>query len=152
MTLHCVKCNLVLNSKLKAIFWNLDSILRTDTIEKADFKGWSSFNFSNFCLRNLDLNFGPCTQLRSYGVMVSTLDSESSDPSSSLGRTYQSFLIVLFTAFMFLLFQCNVFFSLWIKEKLINLTKKWKKICHWCAVGRTRTCAPRGNLISSQTP
>ena len=25
---------------------------------------------------------------RSYGVMVSTLDSESSDPSSNLGRTY----------------------------------------------------------------
>ena len=26
-----------------------------------------------------------------YGVMVSTLDSESSDPSSNLGRTYDSF-------------------------------------------------------------
>ena len=29
--------------------------------------------------------------LRSYGVMVSTLDSESSDPSSNLGRTYNIF-------------------------------------------------------------
>ena len=28
---------------------------------------------------------------RSYGVMVSTLDSESSDPSSNLGRTSHSF-------------------------------------------------------------
>ena len=28
---------------------------------------------------------------RSYGVMVSTLDSESSDPSSNLGRTYRIF-------------------------------------------------------------
>ena len=28
---------------------------------------------------------------RFYGVMVSTLDSESSDPSSNLGRTYLFF-------------------------------------------------------------
>ena len=28
---------------------------------------------------------------RSHGVMVSTLDSESSDPSSNLGGTYESF-------------------------------------------------------------
>ena len=28
--------------------------------------------------------------LRFYGVMVSTLDSESSDPSSSVGRTFCS--------------------------------------------------------------
>ena len=28
---------------------------------------------------------------RSHGVMVSTLDSESSDPSSNLGGTYQIF-------------------------------------------------------------
>ena len=27
---------------------------------------------------------------RSYGVMVSTLDSESSDPSSNLGKTYKA--------------------------------------------------------------
>ena len=32
---------------------------------------------------------------RFYGVMVSTLDSESSDPSSSLGRTF--FLYVMKT-------------------------------------------------------
>ena len=30
----------------------------------------------------------PNKTARSYGVMVSTLDSESSDPSSNLGRTY----------------------------------------------------------------
>ena len=34
------------------------------------------------------------TQARSYGVMVSTLDSESSDPSSNLGRTWY-FLFVM---------------------------------------------------------
>jgi hypothetical protein len=30
----------------------------------------------------------PANKLRFYGVMVSTLDFESSDPSSNLGRTY----------------------------------------------------------------
>ena len=30
---------------------------------------------------------------RSYGVMVSTLDSESSDPSSNLGGTYLTFFV-----------------------------------------------------------
>ena len=30
-------------------------------------------------------------KLRFYGVMVSTLDFESSDPSSNLGRTFQIF-------------------------------------------------------------
>ena len=32
--------------------------------------------------------------IRSYGVMVSTLDSVSSDPSSNLGRTYIFKMIV----------------------------------------------------------
>ena len=32
----------------------------------------------------------------SHGVMVSTLDSESSDPSSNLGGTYRYFFFILF--------------------------------------------------------
>ena len=32
-------------------------------------------------------SYNPCPQHGFYGVMVSTLDFESSDPSSNLGRT-----------------------------------------------------------------
>ena len=32
----------------------------------------------------------------SHGVMVSTLDSESSDPSSNLGGTYYNFLFLIY--------------------------------------------------------
>ena len=38
---------------------------------------------------------------RSYGVMVSTLDFESSDPSSNLGRT---FVFVVVIDFFFLIY------------------------------------------------
>ena len=57
------------------------------------------------------LDFYPSTirHVRFYGVMVSTLDFESSDPSSNLGRTY-SFFCCLFKSkklkctFVFVLF------------------------------------------------
>ena len=42
---------------------------------------------------------------RSYGVMVSTLDSESSDPSSNLGRTSHSFKQSAFGLVFY--FQCK---------------------------------------------
>ena len=36
-------------------------------------------------------------KLRFYGVMVSTLDFESSDPSSNLGRTYLFYSLIIVT-------------------------------------------------------
>ncbi len=42
---------------------------------------------SNLVIGFLNLVTGVKSQ-RFYGVMVSTLDSESSNPSSNLGRTY----------------------------------------------------------------
>ena len=49
-------------------------------------KKWDLKN--KFVIQNSDF-----LQQRSYGVMVSTSDSESGDPSSSLGRTWQPFFL-----------------------------------------------------------
>ena len=48
---------------------------------------------------NFYLKFALRQQVRSHGVMVSTLDFESSDPSSNLGGTYIFFLIPFFFLF-----------------------------------------------------
>ena len=48
------------------------------------------FCYEQLCVSCIILGslFGTTSSSRFYGVMVSTLDSESSDPSSNLGRTY----------------------------------------------------------------
>ena len=69
--------------------------------------------------------FEKCWHARSYGVMVSTLDFESSDPSSSLGRTsfsspLLSTFLFFFTAFFLVLLLVYPFFKkpfyFWVKK------------------------------------
>ena len=70
---------------------------------------------------------------RFYGVMVSTLDSESSDPSSNLGRTYffyHYFFISLNGINITLLFSPQSIFFLW-QETIIHFVffhTKWRPL------------------------
>ena len=60
--------------------------------------------------RIINVNFSPSIHRRSHGVMVSTLDFESSDPSSNLGGTYFYFSIFLFL--LIFLLQLSIFLLL----------------------------------------
>ena len=52
--------------------------------------GWKHQNFASSTTLIYHTHGGQAhKEVRSYGVMVSTLDFESSDPSSNLGRTFQ---------------------------------------------------------------
>ena len=55
-------------------------------LSKYEFSLWFSTKNENFNIHKIKFyDIFDCT--RSYGVMVSTQDSESCDPSSNLGRT-----------------------------------------------------------------
>ena len=60
--------------------------------------------------RIINVNFSLSIHRRSHGVMVSTLDFESSDPSSNLGGTYFYFSIFLFL--LIFLLQLSIFLLL----------------------------------------
>ena len=67
-------------------------------------------------------------QLRSHGVMVSTLDFESSDPSSNLGGTYRRYIFFLdlfyFSSFLSLSFSTIIGGKTYNKLSSFFLEKK----------------------------
>ena len=97
-------------------FMDINAFKRRKKDER--YKGWSTSDFLTLLAscqryfqkfyqsRIINVNFSLNIYRRSHGVMVSTLDFESSDPSSNLGGTYSCssiFLIFLLHGSIFLL-------------------------------------------------
>ncbi len=77
-----------------------------------------TFPFAVFLNERLERLLSDSCHQRSYGVMVSTLDFESSDPSSNLGRTcfYRFLCIFRLNQYKLSLFSVYLSFSMGSRE------------------------------------